>query len=69
MVLNLAYDKNKLYETLDFWSRDMVNFDLLERGVEIVPQPHFGYDFSREICYIILTDQMSLSDCLYFLRY
>ena len=52
MVLNLAYDKNKLYETLDFWSRDMLNFDLLERGVEIVPPPHFGYDFSREICYI-----------------
>ena len=30
MTLELAYDKNKLYKILDFWSEDMLNFDFLE---------------------------------------
>ena len=56
MVLNLAYNKNKLYKTLDFIklyetldiSRDMLNFDFLEKGLGIVSPPHFLYDFSRK---------------------
>ena len=49
----------------------MLNFDFLKKGQGIVSPPHSVYDFSTKImlCYILLTDQMSLSDCLYFLKY
>ena len=49
----------------------MLNFDFLDKGLGIVSPVYFVYDFSIKIssCYIALTDQMSLSDCLYFLRY
>ena len=49
----------------------MVNFDFLEKGLGIVSLPRFVYDFSRKMffMYILLTDQIPLSDCLYFLRY
>ena len=41
MVLNLAYHNNKLYETWEYWSRNMRNFDLLEKGLKIVSSSHF----------------------------
>ena len=44
IVLNLAYNKNKLYETLEYWSRHMVNFDILDKGAEKVSPSHFMYD-------------------------
>ena len=49
----------------------MLNFYFLEKGPEIVSPPHFVYDFSRKCfsSYILLSDQVSLSDCLYSLRY
>ena len=48
----------------------MLNFDFLEKGPGIVSPPHFVYDFSKcFLSYILLTDQVSLLDCLYFLRY
>ena len=49
----------------------MLNFNFSERGLGLVYPPHFMYDFSEQrfSCYILLTDQISLSDCLYFLRY
>ena len=67
----MAYNENKQYITLDYWSGNMLNFDSLEKGLEIISPPHFVYDFLRKIlsCYIQLTDQFSVSDCLYFLRY
>ena len=34
--LNLAYNKNKLYKTLDYRSRDMLNFDFLKKDLGIV---------------------------------
>ena len=47
----------------------MVNFDILEKGFKIVSSPHFHFDFSRKIVYcVLLTDQISLSDCLLFLE-
>ena len=49
----------------------MLNFDFLEKGLELVSPPYFMYDF-QEKCfssYILLTDQMSLLDCFYLLRY
>ena len=49
IALNLAYNKNELYETLDYWSRDMLNFDFWENGLGIVSPPHFVYEFSRRM--------------------
>ena len=45
---HLAYNKNKLYKTLIYQSRDMLNFDILEKGLGIVSAPYFVYDFSRK---------------------
>ena len=49
----------------------MLNFAFLEKSLGIVSPPHLVYDFSREIflIFILLADQISLSDCLYLLRY
>ena len=50
----------------------MLNFDFLEKGLEIVSPPHFLYDIPtshKNVSHAILTDQISLSDCLYFLSY
>ena len=49
----------------------MFNFDFLDKGLGIVSPAHFVYDFSTKLssCYILLTDQISLPGCLYFLRY
>ena len=49
MTLNLVYDKNKLYKTLDYWSRDIVNFGLLKIGLRIVSPQHFVNNFSRKM--------------------
>ena len=45
MAFNLAYNKNKLYKNLDYWSRDMLNFNFSEKGLWLVSPPHFVYDF------------------------
>ena len=49
----------------------MPNFNFPETGLGLVSLPYFVYDFSRKIfsCYILSTDQISLSDCVYFWRY
>ena len=46
-------------------------FKKTKRGLELVPLPHFLHDFKDKYlsCYIILTDQISLSDCFYFVKY
>ena len=49
IVLNLAYDKNKLYKTLNLWSRDMLNFCILEKDLGIISPPHFVYDLSTKM--------------------
>ena len=48
MVQHLVYNKNKLYKALDYWFRDMLNFDFLEKGLEMVSPSHFENDFSRK---------------------
>ena len=54
---------------LCYWSRDMLNFDFLEKDLGIVSPAHFVYDFSKIcFCYVLLTDQISFSGFLYFLR-
>ena len=45
IALKLAFTRNKLYKTLDYWSRDMLNFDFLERDLGIVSPPRFVYYF------------------------
>ena len=37
------------YKTLDYSSRDMLNFFFLENGLEIVSPLHFVNDFSRKM--------------------
>ena len=71
IVLNLEYNKNKMQKTLDFSCRDMLNFNFSENGPGLVSPPHSVYDFSRKCfsCYILLTDLISLNDCLYYLRF
>ena len=36
-------------EILGCCSRDVLNFDLLEKGLGLASPPHFVYDFSRKI--------------------
>ena len=50
IALNLAYNKNKF---------DVLNFDFVEKDLEIVLPPHIVYN--------LLTDQVSLPDCLLLL--
>ena len=49
----------------------MLDIDFLEKGLTIVSLPHFVYDFSTKMFLLLylLTDQILLSDCLYFLIY
>ena len=51
------------YFTYFFWKT--------KRGLELVSLSHFRHDFWRKYfsCYILLPEQISLSDCLYFVRY
>ena len=49
IFLNLPYNEDKLYETLDYWSWDVLNFNFSEKGLGLVSPPHFVYDFSRKM--------------------
>ena len=49
IALKLAYNRNKLFKTLYYWSRDMLNFDFLDKGLGIVSPAHFVYDFSTKM--------------------
>ena len=49
IALNLAYNKNNLYKTLDYWSRDMLNFNFSEKGLGLFSPPHFVHDFSKKM--------------------
>ena len=71
IALNLTYNKKKLYKTLDCWLRDLLKFDFFEKGLGIVTPPDFVHDFSRKLFLtnVLLTDQISLFACFYFLKY
>ena len=49
----------------------MLNFNFSEKGLGLVSRTNIVYDFPEKnfSCYILLTDQISLFDCLYFWRY
>ena len=47
----------------------MLNFDILEKVLEMVSPLNFVYDFSSKIFMLyFMTDRILLPDCLYFLR-
>ena len=49
IVHNLACNIIKRCRTWDYWSRDMLNFDFLQKGLGIVSPPYFMKDVSRKI--------------------
>ena len=49
IALNLGYNKYKLYKTVEYLSRDILNFNFPEKGLRLVSPPHFAYDFSTKI--------------------
>ena len=49
IVLKLAYNRNKLFKSLYYWSRDMLNFDILDEALGIISPAHFLYDFSTKM--------------------
>ena len=62
----------KLCKTLDYLSRHMPNFDFLEKKFGNSFSTIFCVWFFKKsvlLCYILLTDDISLSDCLCLLRY
>ena len=71
IALKLAYSRNKLFKTLPYWSRDILNFDFLDKQLRISSPAHLCKIFQQKCspCYILLTDHISLPGCLHFLRY
>ena len=53
IALNLACNKNKLYKTLDYLTRDMLNVNFSEKGLELVSPPHFVHDFSMKMFFML----------------
>ena len=49
IALKLTYNRKKLFKTLHYWSRDMFNFDFLDKGLRNVSPGHFVYDFPIEM--------------------
>ena len=49
MALNLSYNKNKLYRSLDYWSRDILHFNFWEKYVGLVSPPYSLYGFPRKM--------------------
>ena len=50
---NLKYNKSKLYKILAYWSRDFLNFGFLKKDLGMVSPPHFVYDFSRKMVFML----------------
>ena len=48
-----AYNKNNLHETLNYWFRDMLNFNFSENDLGLASMPHFMYDFKKNVCHVI----------------
>ena len=44
-----TYNKNKLYDHSDCWSRNMLNFDLLNHGLQLVSPHYFALYFPWKI--------------------
>ena len=48
----------------------VLNFDFLKKGLGLVSLEYFALDFSKKYFWssILLTDQVPITDCFYFLR-
>ena len=46
IAIKLAYNGNKLFKTSHYRSRNMLNFDFLDKGLGIVFPANFVYDIS-----------------------
>ena len=53
----LGIQKNNLYKTLYYLSRDMLIFDFLQKGLGSMSPPHFVYDFLRKMFLMLYSDQ------------
>ena len=49
IALKLVYNRNKLFKTLHYWSRNMLNFEFLDKGLGMVSSVYFVYNFSRNM--------------------
>ena len=49
IAFKLGYNRNRLFKTLHYWSRDMLNFGFLDKGLGIVSPALFVHDFSTKI--------------------
>ena len=45
--------KQTIYKTVNYCSRDLFNFDFLEKGLEIISPAQFAYGFSRKMFLIL----------------
>ena len=55
----LAYNKNKLYKTLNYWSRDMLNLNFSEKGLGLISTLHFVYNVSRKMFLMLYSTNWS----------
>ena len=53
IALKLAYNRDKLLKTLHYWSRDMLNFEFLDKGLRIVSPAYFVYDFLTKVFLVL----------------
>ena len=49
IALKLTHSRNKLFKNLHYWSRDMLNFGFLDKGLGIISTAHFVYEFSTKM--------------------
>ena len=66
IALNLAYNKNKPYKTLDYWSRDMLNFNFSENVAGLVSPSHFVHYFLRNVTHAIFFELTKLHCLIIF---
>ena len=67
IALKLTYNRNiEVFKTLHYWSRDMFNFNILDKGLGMVSPAYFVYDFSRKKMFMLycINWPNSLSGCL-----
>ena len=65
IVLNLTYNENKLYKTLEYWSNNKLNLYFSQKSLEIISPPHFVNNFSIKI--FIMLYSINWSDLLAWL--
>ena len=53
IAFKLTDNWNKLFKTLHYWSRDMLNFHFLNKSLGIMSPAHFVYDFLTKV-YLML---------------